>query len=506
MGRSFTFDATVGNSYKFMEWTDPKARKRATAAADSPFRYLEEFINRYVVTASSDAGDVDFDSAGTYTFNGNVAVKGTADITSIVTLGLMGAGVSQQILFDPDYNNPYTSFNHPEFKLGDGQIAYVDYTIDASSNVRVLWLSSKYNSNGGNALVQLNQPTWGGGEDVLVQMYADPGSSANASGTIYMDATGTGTGLGAVQAIATDNIWLQSTDIHFYNTAGTTRYGLFNSTGLTIGSGDDGLGTVSGSYGSVQTFGSGKGGYEGYSIHGRLAFMENGSGQGGIFDDLNNRWKVRTDLSATGGVSLYAGTVVRLTSTAYGITVVGSSRNNDGAAAAPAFSFTSDTNSGLYRTASFVGLAFNGSTGIAVRATDVIPGSDNTKGLGDASFRWVDVWAVDTTINSSDMRAKNRTGPPLGSSFLRRLTPFSGEWIDRPGPIHQWLSGQDVQSALVMEGRNTKLEHLWHENEDTGFQSLSYPEFVPPLIASQNELWDLVEELAREVADLKAAM
>lgn len=44
--------------------------------ADQMNRQIEEFINRYTVRATNDNGDVTFDAAGTYTFDGNVVING----------------------------------------------------------------------------------------------------------------------------------------------------------------------------------------------------------------------------------------------------------------------------------------------------------------------------------------------------------------------------------------------------------------------------------------------
>lgn len=56
------------------------------------------------------------------------------------------------------------------------------------------------------------------------------------------------------------------------------------------GQGVYGLGAVSGTYGTVQTIGTGKGSYEGYSINGHLVFMANSATNGGIYDDNANQW------------------------------------------------------------------------------------------------------------------------------------------------------------------------------------------------------------------------
>jgi len=47
---------------------------------------------------------------------------------------------------------------------------------------------------------------------------------------------------------------------------------------------------VDGNYGTVQTHGGGKGGWEGYSINARYVFMSANSSQCGIYNDVDNEW------------------------------------------------------------------------------------------------------------------------------------------------------------------------------------------------------------------------
>ena len=51
-----------------------------------------------------------------------------------------------------------------------------------------------------------------------------------------------------------------------------------------------GQGGVDGNYGTVQTHGNGKGGWEGYSINGRYVFMSADNNSCGWYNDVNNRW------------------------------------------------------------------------------------------------------------------------------------------------------------------------------------------------------------------------
>jgi hypothetical protein len=51
-------------------------RRRSVGIADNLLRELEEFVNRFAVTASNDDGDITFDAAGTYSFQGAVSIEG----------------------------------------------------------------------------------------------------------------------------------------------------------------------------------------------------------------------------------------------------------------------------------------------------------------------------------------------------------------------------------------------------------------------------------------------
>lgn len=86
-------------------------------------------------------------------------------------------------------------------------------------------------------------------------------------------------------------------------TAGNFGSGDFKVTGkmrattsfLVSSTGDDGIGPVTGSYGSVQTVGTGAGNYEGYSINGHFVFMSNSTESCGIYNDVDNQWMLLMD-------------------------------------------------------------------------------------------------------------------------------------------------------------------------------------------------------------------
>ena len=99
------------------------------------------------------------------------------------------------------------------------------------------------------------------------------------------------------------------------------------STGFYVGaSGDDGIGPVTGQYGSVQTVGSGAGGWEGYSISGRAVFMNDGGSATGIYNDVNNQWIMYSVHNAATDIR-YAGSA-KVSTTSGGATITGSLQVN----------------------------------------------------------------------------------------------------------------------------------------------------------------------------------
>ena len=85
-----------------------------------------------------------------------------------------------------------------------------------------------------------------------------------------------------------------------------------------------GVGGVTGEYGSVQTNGSGKNSWEGYSINGRAVFMHDGGNDWGLYDDVNNQWLIfGQGMAANRYVDLRYNGAVRLSTNSAGVDVVG---------------------------------------------------------------------------------------------------------------------------------------------------------------------------------------
>ena len=135
---------------------------------------------------------------------------------------------------------------------------------------------------------------------------------------------------------AVDNIYLSGTlyhegDTDTYLTFGADTITLatggsseitVNTTGVRLG--DTGNGyfqPVSGNYGSIQIDGGAHGGYEGYSIGGRVVFMHDNSSSVGLYDDVNNHWILVHTLN--GATQLYYDGSSKLDTLSNGVSING---------------------------------------------------------------------------------------------------------------------------------------------------------------------------------------
>lgn len=76
-GRTFTYQGNFDDFVRFLlPDVEMSSRRKSVGIGDSMLREIEEFMNRFVVTAVNDAGDIIFDAAGSYTFQGDVIIGG----------------------------------------------------------------------------------------------------------------------------------------------------------------------------------------------------------------------------------------------------------------------------------------------------------------------------------------------------------------------------------------------------------------------------------------------
>lgn len=133
---------------------------------------------------------------------------------------------------------------------------------------------------------------------------------------------------------------------------------------------------------------------------------------------------------------------------------------------------------------------------------DVVPFTDNDYRLGGSGKRWIDVWAVNGTIQTSDERNKiDITDCDLGMEFISALRPVRSRWNDKlisseidpetkerivkrgPGVrYHYGLLAQQVKQ--VLQGRDFA-GYIYSEESDV--YGLRYHEFIAPIIKALQE-------------------
>jgi hypothetical protein len=162
-----------------------------------------------------------------------------------------------------------------------------------------------------------------------------------------------------------------------------------------------------------------------------------------------------------------------------------------------------------------------------VEDTFLRPEVDNSMTLGAASFRFVDVYAVSGSVNTSDEREKNILGDnPLGLNFINKLQTIQYKWkvaqaavkenvFDDEGNLtgereieparegvrtFHGLSAQQVKATLDQLGVDSFAGWVLADKDDPdSTQGLRYSEFIAPLIKA-------VQELSQKVADLEARL
>ena len=118
------------------------------------------------------------------------------------------------------------------------------------------------------------------------------------------------------------------------------------------------------------------------------------------------------------------------------------------------------------------------------------PSADNFTLCGNAGHRWVAVYAVNGTIQTSDERDKEAVSDlSLGLDFINKLRPVNYSWLGS-SEVRQGLIAQEVGEAAGPH----PLSALDYD-ADRDRYGLNYAEFVVPLIKAVQELSAKVDSL-----------
>lgn len=148
--------------------------------------------------------------------------------------------------------------------------------------------------------------------------------------------------------------------------------------------------------------------------------------------------------------------------------------------------------------------------------SSLIPDTNNAFRLGNASNRWIGVWATNGTINTSDRREKkNIRNLKYGLKEVLQMNPVSFNWKNKNNPETKLgLIAQDVLK-IVPEVVKT---HAWKtkENGDKIKEELDklgvyYSDLIPVLIKAIQEQQEIIdnqntkiEGLTSELIELKS--
>mgnify|MGYP003300530309 CR=1 FL=1 len=140
------------------------------------------------------------------------------------------------------------------------------------------------------------------------------------------------------------------------------------------------------------------------------------------------------------------------------------------------------------------------------------PSPDNTYDLGKSDRRYDDIYATNSSIQTSDRNEKTTiVDSDLGLSFVNKLKPISYKWKGKTR-THYGFIAQDIETVLTDLGKTTtqfagliKADISESEDGSEYRYGLRYSELISPVVKSIQELSDKVTELATKVAALESA-
>lgn len=181
-GRTFGVQSSWDDVFRQLGLdVDPASLRKGISIADSMNQQIEEFLNRFVTTSLNDSGDITFDAAGTYTFDGDVVING--DLTS-------SSWVSETSGWKLFSDTGAVEFNDGTFRgsLEAGDIHIPDTTTAASFHVDSdgdVWVGTNV-ANKATAPFSIDSATG----DVVMNEVNLTGSMVLSGGDISTDAPG----------------------------------------------------------------------------------------------------------------------------------------------------------------------------------------------------------------------------------------------------------------------------------------------------------------------------
>jgi len=137
--------------------------------------------------------------------------------------------------------------------------------------------------------------------------------------------------------------------------------------------------------------------------------------------------------------------------------------------------------------------------------TGIRPEADDTYNVGTSNRRWNDIWATNTSINStSDERRKEQIEElPYGTEFIENIKPVQYKWKDYGEKKfirkHFGIVAQQLKQTLEEKNISTNDFGAYIYDPDSDSYAVRYGEFIPILIKC-------AQELSNENKQLKARL
>jgi hypothetical protein len=133
----------------------------------------------------------------------------------------------------------------------------------------------------------------------------------------------------------------------------------------------------------------------------------------------------------------------------------------------------------------------NNNQTLELQGTSFTTTSDNVLSLGEIGRRWTAVYAVNGTIQTSDLRQKDVIGDSLGLEFVNALRPIAFRWKQDDGKVRYGLGAQDVVEVAP--------EGAFVQGDQASSFGMNYSEFVAPLVKAVQELSAQLQDAGRSI-------
>jgi len=135
---------------------------------------------------------------------------------------------------------------------------------------------------------------------------------------------------------------------------------------------------------------------------------------------------------------------------------------------------------------------------------NVRPNVDDTYDLGSSSFRFSEIFATNSTINTSDERQKNwiqTLDQEKMIDFVKELNPVSYKWKEgKNEETHTGLIAQELKKAMPFDWG------IYVYDEESDSYGLRYNELISPLISVAQSLIKQNEKMEEDIKKLESNM